>query len=69
MSPKEIFVLILCFAGGVFTIAASIFNWDFFFEDRKAYIFVKIFGRQGARIFYSLLGLALFYGGYKIITT
>jgi small neutral amino acid transporter SnatA (MarC family) len=69
MSGKEIFVLILCFGGGIFTIAASIFNWDFFFEDRKAYIFVKIFGRQGARIFYSLLGLALFYVGYKIITT
>jgi hypothetical protein len=69
MSGKEIFVLILCFGGGILTIAASIFNWDFFFEDRKAYIFVKIFGRQGARIFYSLLGLALFFCGYKIITT
>ncbi len=36
MSGKEIFVLILCFGGGILTIAASIFNWDFFFEDRKA---------------------------------
>jgi hypothetical protein len=52
---------ILVFVGGAFCIIASILNWNWFFENRRAYIFVKLFGRTGARVFYSLLGICLFF--------
>lgn len=66
MENKELFVLILSIAGGIFTILASIFNWDFFFENRKAKLFMSILGRTGSRIFYAILGLVLFFLAYKI---
>ncbi|HLG41817.1 MAG TPA: immunity 17 family protein [Planctomycetota bacterium] len=45
---------------GLFAVAASLLNWNFFFEHRKARVFVFLFGgRLGARIFYALLGAAL----------
>jgi len=65
---KELIVIIISIGGGAFTILASIFNWDFFFENRKAKFFIKIFGRKGSRVFYFLLGLMLFFLAYKIIT-
>jgi len=43
---------------------ASIANWDFFFESRKAQFIVKFMGRNGARIFYGLLGGAIFSLGF-----
>jgi len=65
---KELIAIIISIGGGAFAILASIFNWDFFFENRKARIFMKIFGRKGSRIFYSILGLLLFFLAYKMIT-
>jgi hypothetical protein len=44
---------------GVFSISGGVFNWDWFMNHRKAWLFVKIFGRTGARIFYGLLGTFL----------
>jgi hypothetical protein len=60
-----LFTLVMVLAG-LFSLIASICNWNFFFENRRAYLFVKLFGRNGARIFYSLLGLALIIGGFVI---
>ncbi|MEL7531676.1 MAG: immunity 17 family protein [Bacteroidota bacterium] len=54
---EDLFVGLLLVAFGSFTIIASALNWDFFFEHRKAQFFVKTFGRNGARIFYSVLGI------------
>ncbi|MBI3134314.1 MAG: hypothetical protein HYZ14_06510 [Bacteroidetes bacterium] len=68
MQPKEIFVTILCIGGGIFVILASTYNWNFFFENRKARIFLALFGRTGARIFYIIVGFFLFFCAYKIIT-
>jgi len=65
---KELIAIIISIGGGAFAILASIFNWDFFFENKKARIFMKIFGRNGSRIFYSILGLLLFFLAYKMIT-
>jgi small neutral amino acid transporter SnatA (MarC family) len=65
---KELIAIIISIGGGVFAILASIFDWDFFFENRKAKFFMKILGRKGSRIFYFLLGLILFFLAYKIIT-
>lgn len=59
--------IIISIGAGAFAIMASIFNWDFFFENRKAQLFLKLFGRNGARIFYSGLGLFLFYIGYNLM--
>lgn len=59
--------LIICFGAGILSIIASILNWNWFFENRRAYIFVKMFGRKGARVFYSLLGLFLFFIGFKVL--
>jgi len=64
---EDLIVLIIVFAGGLFSILASVLNWNFFFENRRANIFVKILGRNGARIFYFLLGLFLLFLGYLIL--
>jgi len=63
---KELYVMIVSVLGGLFCILASIFNWNYFFESRKASFMVSILSRKGARIFYSLLGLGLFILAYKI---
>ena len=44
---------------GLFSILAAVKNWDFFMNNRKAYIWVKLFGRNGARIFYGILGFVI----------
>lgn len=43
---------------GLFSICGAAFDWDFFMNSRKARAQVWLFGRQGARVFYVLLGLA-----------
>jgi small neutral amino acid transporter SnatA (MarC family) len=63
----NIISLIIAFGGGLFSIAASLLNWDFFFDSRKASFMIKILGRNGARIFYGLLGLFLLFMGYKLL--
>ena len=35
------------------------FDWEWFMTNRRARLFVSLFGRTGARIFYGLLGIAL----------
>ena len=44
---------------GLLSVAASYFNWDWYFNNYRARFLVKIIGRRGARIFYTLLGLFL----------
>ncbi len=63
---KDTLFIVLMLLVGLFCILAAIFNWNFFFEDRKAYLFVKLFGRTGARIFYGLLGLAFAVFGFIV---
>lgn len=48
---------------GAFSIVAAIKDWDFFMNHRKAKLFVKLFGRNGARKFYVLLGSFLVIAG------
>lgn len=42
-------------AGG-FSIAGAWFNWDWFMNGTRSRGIVDLFGREGARIFYGLLG-------------
>ncbi len=44
---------------GTFTILGAILNWEWFMNSRKAAFMVKILTRNGARIFYGVVGLAL----------
>ncbi|MGC1376232.1 MAG: immunity 17 family protein [Anaerolineales bacterium] len=50
---------VIIFLLGIFSIACGLLKWDWFMDDYKARIFVKLLGRDGARIFYILLGVAL----------
>lgn len=59
MQPSEYFILVLFIVLGVFSIIASVLNLDWYFQTDGARILVKRFGRNGARIFYVLLGIAL----------
>jgi hypothetical protein len=56
---KEIFVVVSIAAVGIFSILGGALNWRFFMENRKAEFFVRVFGRNGARIFYVLLGVGI----------
>ena len=59
---------IIFIAIGLFAIIASLTNWNFFFDHRKAQIFIKLFGRKGARIFYVILGFGIFLFGFLALT-
>lgn len=57
MDPLALFAF-LC---GVFVIAAAVLDWDWFFNNWRARFFVNLLGRDGARLFYTLLGALLFF--------
>jgi hypothetical protein len=50
---------VVIMAIGLFPIAASVLNWEWFFTARKARFFVDKLGRNGARVWYGVLGLAV----------
>jgi hypothetical protein len=52
-------VVLVAFAAGLFVIVAVVSDWNWFFEHPKAKFLVDAFGRNGARIFYGVLGCAL----------
>ena len=47
--------LLLIFAG-IFSICGAVFDWEWFMGSSRAWLFVKVFGRTGARLFYTLVG-------------
>lgn len=49
---KGIFLLI----AGLFSIICAAADWDWFMNHRKTRLWVKLFGRNGTRIFYTILG-------------
>ena len=53
----------LCIAGGLFAIAGAAFNWDWFMQDPKANVFVRLLGRTGARVFYIIVGVSAIFLG------
>lgn len=57
INPTALFA----FACGIFVIAAAALDWDWFFNNWRARFFVDLFGRDGARLFYALLGGVLFF--------
>jgi Immunity protein 17 len=55
---KTILAIFLILSG-LFSLASSYFNWDWYYNNHRARLIVAIFGRTGARIFYAILGLGL----------
>jgi hypothetical protein len=57
---------LFAYAAGVFTIAAAILDWDWFFKSSKARFFVDALGRNGARMFYGVLGVVILFLGSRL---
>jgi hypothetical protein len=55
---KTILAIFLILSG-LFSLASSYFNWDWYYNNHRARLIVAIFGRTGARIVYAILGLGL----------
>lgn len=58
---------ILIIAAGAFSILGGVNDWDTFMNNRRARLFVRLFGRRGARIFYIGLGAFLVVGGVIVL--
>jgi small neutral amino acid transporter SnatA (MarC family) len=53
---------------GLFAFFSALANWEWFMAHPRAELFVKLFGRSGARIVYALIGLTLIaIGGAMIL--
>lgn len=63
MHTSEYLVLALFIIAGLFSVVSSVCNFDWYFNSRKASSIVRLFGRNGARLFYGLLGVALIVAG------
>ncbi|HBK29020.1 MAG TPA: hypothetical protein DDZ04_04230 [Parabacteroides sp.] len=59
MEPSEYLILVLFICLGLFSVIASVFNLDWYFKTDGAMMFVRRLGRNGARVFYGALGIAL----------
>jgi len=44
---------------GLFSFAGAVFDWEWFMTHPRAALFVKLFGRDGTRVVYALLGILL----------
>lgn len=44
---------------GLFAFTSALSNWEWFLAHPRAELFVKLFGRTGARVAYALIGLSL----------
>ncbi len=57
MADKFVFILFMLI--GALSVAASVFNFEWFFKTNGAATFIRILGYKGARIFYGILGILL----------
>jgi hypothetical protein len=55
----ENILYVLIFIGGLITLLGSILNWTWIYRSRRSKSIVSTLGLSGARIFYSIIGLAL----------
>ena len=55
MNPIGLIII----GAGIFSICGAVFDWDWFINSRKARFLVATFGRNGARIFYGVLGILI----------
>ncbi len=57
---------VLFFILGVLSIVASLFNFNWFFTSENVRFFIKLFGRNGTRIFYGVVGALIIYMSYYV---
>ncbi|PCH75691.1 MAG: hypothetical protein COB98_08505 [Flavobacteriaceae bacterium] len=62
MSETTINILFMLI--GVFAIVASVLEWNFFFNSKKAQGLIAILGRKGTKIFYIVIGVGLLLVGF-----
>jgi hypothetical protein len=55
----SLWISIFFVIAGLFSFASAVLDWEWFMTDRKADIFVRVLGRNGARVLYALLGIFL----------
>lgn len=55
MNPMGLFFVF----AGLFSVAGGVCNWDWFMNHHKAQFMSSLLGRNGARVFYMILGLGL----------
>ena len=53
--------------GGIFAFFCAYKDYDWFMNSRKARVFVKLLGRNGARIFYMSLGVFIIVIGLLLV--
>lgn len=63
---ESMLLMIVCIGSGIFCILGAALEWDFFYNNYKAKRMVNMFGKQGAKIFYIILGAVVI--GMGIIT-
>lgn len=66
MINPDIFVGSVTIGLGLFVISAAIFNWDWYYQLQKARWIQSLCGRNGARVFFGILGLGLIVLGAAI---
>ena len=54
---KTVILPIVFMFAGLFIAFCAAMNFDWFMESTKARFFAKLFGRNGARVFYIVLGV------------
>lgn len=59
MNTSELIIGIFFLFLGLLSLTAAIRNYEWYFSTQGAAMFIKWFGRKGARIFYAILGLVL----------
>jgi hypothetical protein len=59
MTVQGLIIGLFLLGAGIFSICGAAFDWDFFIESHKARFFVATFGRNGARVFYGILGTVI----------
>lgn len=52
-------IALFLLAAGVFSVLGAALNWNFLLNSRRARLFMRLFGRNGTRIVYLLLGSGL----------
>ncbi|MDR1499827.1 MAG: immunity 17 family protein [Tannerellaceae bacterium] len=63
MNTTEYIVLAIFVVTGAVSLTSALLDFDWYFQSRTAATFVNRFGRDGARFFYGILGVALMGAG------
>jgi len=63
MDYRGLFIIVI----GIYALLATIFEWKWFFNSRKAKRMVKLISYKGARSFYGVIGMILIGAGLVVL--